>query len=158
MSDGDVEGVAHLLRLPDVPAAFGVLGDGAAAGRALVREGLSTWSVTACWLITTAGGEQFSLGTLCEPSTASLALRAIGWRSLEVMIAIAPHYRRRGLAAEALKGVAAEAGRDGVTFALIGCVDDANVAGHALMTRCRFEALGTGRSRGRPVTVYERTL
>ena len=59
---------------------------------------------------------------------------------------------------DAVEAVAAAAGGDGATFALLGGVDDPNERAHSLMRRCQFTVLGEVSGAAHPIVVYERPL
>jgi ribosomal-protein-alanine N-acetyltransferase len=125
---------------------------------AMIGESLKPASITTLWRVATEGADCIGLVGLRPPSQGSLVLRAIGWRSLELVIALAPHFRGWGLATEAVDAVAAYAGQDGVTFALVGCVDQPDQRSHRLMRRCGFSELGRAAGLQRPLVIYERPL
>ncbi len=85
-----------------------------------------------------------------------MRLRAIGWRSLELIVALDPGAWGQGFAAEAVNAVVGYASRDGVIFAVIAAVDEPNGRAHALMRRCAFQELGRVAGRRHPFIVYER--
>lgn len=125
---------------------------------AWIADSLDLSSITTFWRIATQASDFIGLAGLRPPTTASLALRAIGWRSLELVIAIDSQSWRRGLASEAVEAVCELAGRDGVTFALVASVDEPNERSHALMRRCNFQLLGRAAGRIHPLLVYERAV
>ena len=124
----------------------------------MIGESLSASSSSIYWRIAARETDFGGIIGLRPPSQASLALRAIGWRSLEMVIALDPRCWGRGLAGEAVEAVARYASQDGVTFALVGCVDEADERAHRLMRRCRFEFLGRAAGPRHQIAVYERPL
>lgn len=126
--------------------------------RQSIAESQDPSSGTAYWRMETAAEDFIGLVGLRPPSTASLALRAIGWRSRELIIALDPRLWGRGLAQEAVAAMIDYAGRDGVTFALVASVDEPNMRSHKLMRRCGFEVLGRVAGQAHPLTVYERAV
>jgi RimJ/RimL family protein N-acetyltransferase len=156
---GDVDAICVLLRLPEVRRH---LGDGEHLSTATVTgwiaDSLTPSSVARYWRIGTADSPTAGLIGLRPPATPTLALRAIGWRSLELVVALAPSHRGRGFAAEAVEAVVAEGLADGVTFAIIGAVDAPNESAHGLMARCGFAELGRIDGPSRTLIVYERSL
>jgi RimJ/RimL family protein N-acetyltransferase len=126
--------------------------------RALLAECLDPSSATDFWRIETEGGDVAGLIGLRPPSLELNRLRAIGWRSREVVVALDPLHWGRGLAAAAIEKVAMHAGGDGVTFALVAGVDAGNVRSHRLMQRCGFQELGRFAGRLGEVLAYERTV
>ncbi len=123
-----------------------------------VAESLEAASVTTLWRVEAATDELIGIVGLKPPVTAAARLRAIGWRSLQLFIALEPRYWRRGLASEAVEAMAAVAGKDGVTFALLATVGYQNLRLNALMRRCGFVELGRLPAPANPMVVYERTL
>jgi RimJ/RimL family protein N-acetyltransferase len=115
-------------------------------------------SIASFWRVTRDGSGLLGLVGVWPPSTSALALRAIGWRSLELVIAFHPEAWGKGFASEAVEPVVAHALSDGVTFAVLGAVAEPNRAGHTLMKRCRFEELGRVTCAPYPIVVYERAL
>ena len=126
--------------------------------RQSIGESSDPSSGTSYWRMATQADAFIGLVGLRPPSTASLALRAIGWRSRELIIALDPRWWGQGLASEAVGAVADLAGRDGVTFALVGCVDAPNIASHRLMQRCGFHELGRAPGPRHELIVYERAV
>jgi RimJ/RimL family protein N-acetyltransferase len=124
--------------------------------QAVVEDHLDPASMTALWRLATEDDARAGLIGLATPSVAAGRLRAIGWRSLEMVVAIDPRHRRQGLASEAVDALVAHAVSDGVTFAVLAAVAAGNAAGHALMRRCRFEQLGRVAGSIQSVVVYER--
>lgn len=125
---------------------------------AMIADSMASTSATAYWRISLGENDVGGIIGVRAPSRASLALRAIGWRSLEVVIALAPGLWGQGLAREAVEAVARHAGQDGVTFALVGCVDAPNERSCRLMRRCGFYELGRVNGPLYPLIVYERPL
>lgn len=128
------------------------------AVRGTIRESLDPASISAFWRIEEAGGDGVGLIGLRTPTEPMRRLRAIGWRSLELVVALAPAHWGRGLAAEAIEAVAIEAKADGVTFALLAGVDVPNARSHRLMRCCGFEELGRMQGTAHTIVVYERAL
>lgn len=126
--------------------------------RQSIADSLEPSSGTSCWRIATQAEAFAGMIGLHPPSTASLALRAIGWRSRELIIALDPRYWGQGLAQEAVGAVADFAGRDGVTFALVALVDVPNERSHRLMQRCAFQELGRAPGPRHQLVVYERAV
>lgn len=124
--------------------------------REMIEASLSQSSVAAFWRVTIDGSRLLGLVGVWPPSTAALALRNIGWRSLELVIAFHPSAWGKGYAREAVEPAVAYALSDGVTFAVLGAVAAPNAAAHALMRRCRFEELGQVPGSAFPIVVYER--
>ena len=122
----------------------------------IMNEHSSPSSMTALWRIATADDAQAGLIGLATPGVAVGRLRAIGWRSLETVVAMMRPNRRQGLATEAVEAIVAQALSDGVTFAVLAAVAIGNDGGHALMRRCRFEELGRVAGTAEPKVVYER--
>ncbi len=151
--------MCELLWLPDVRR---YLCDYAELPRASVREmiadSLDASSMTAYWRIANDASDMIGLIGLRPPSLVANRLRTIGWRSLEIVVALDPRFWRSGFAAEAVKAVAEHAGADGVTFALVAGVDEPNVRAHALMRRCGFVELGRAAGPAHQLLVYERPL
>ena len=155
----DVDRVVELLRLAAVRR---YLCDDAPIPRETVAAGvadsLDPSSSTSQWCIETADGTFAGLVGLQPPVAVAQRLRAIGWRSLEILIALDPACWGRGLAAGAVEAVADYARTDGVTFALIGAVDEPNERSHRLMARCGFAELGRMPGPRHELVVYERAL
>jgi RimJ/RimL family protein N-acetyltransferase len=153
---GDKESIGALMGQPEP-------GDNLWVGERLARESLCTMiaesvdpaAITSLWRI--EAGPHGGIGWIgLRPlSTAALRLRAIGWRSLELLIAIELGFSDRGFACQAVEAVAVYAGRDGVTFALVAAVDEQNHRAHKLMQRCGFLELGQGADPAHPVVIYE---
>ncbi|MDX2155349.1 MAG: GNAT family protein [Hyphomicrobiaceae bacterium] len=156
VTPGDADRICALLWHPDVRRH---LCDDALMPRseieAAIADSLDPSSLTAYWRLATESDEFAGMVGLQPPSTASLALRAIGWRSRELIVALEPRWWGRGLAREAVGAVATCAARDGVTFAIVACVDLANERSHRLMLRCGFQELGRSRGATAGVVVYE---
>ncbi|MGE0701214.1 MAG: GNAT family N-acetyltransferase [Hyphomicrobiaceae bacterium] len=149
-----------MLEQPDVRQLFSDSDErvGETAHR-LISDSVDAGTVGRLWRLTTTSSDRtIGLVGLRAPSVASLRLRAIGWRSLELTVAIDPVWRRQGLATEAVAAVAAQAGADGVTFALVCCVGGQDEAAHRLMRRCGFQELGRAASPEHPIVVYERAV
>lgn len=124
----------------------------------MIAESINPAKASRYWRLATEEADFVGVVGLRPPSQASLALRAIGWRSLELVIALDPQFRGQGLATEAVEAVAAFAGEDGVTFALVGCVHANDQRSHKLMRRCGFEELGRAAGSQHPVLIYERAV
>lgn len=135
---------------------------------AATAESCDPASITAYWRIERSDGDhcrvEINSGRLIgfagirPPSRDSLKLRAIGWRSLELIIALDPEHWGHGYARETVDAIAEEAGRDGVTFALVAAVDLPNERSHHLMHRCGFAELGRASGPAHEVVIYERAL
>jgi RimJ/RimL family protein N-acetyltransferase len=156
----DEDAICELLWNAEV---CGDLGDGGrlprATVQAMIRESLDPASVVRCWRIADAAeAATAGLVGLCTPGIALTRLRAIGWRSLELLVVLDPAWRGRGLATSAVAEVVARAGADGVTFALLGGVDEPNLRAHRLMRRCGFGELGRLAGTKHARVVYERTV
>lgn len=123
---------------------------------AVMQDHRDTMSMTALWRIVTAEDATAGVIGLSMPRIAVGQLRAIGWRSLEMTVTMAPRHRRRGLASEAIDALVHHALSDGVTFAVLAAVAASNEAGHALVRRSRFEELGRVAGSVEPIVVYER--
>lgn len=136
--------------------------DGAGLSRpaigAMIGESLDPATATMYWRMAARESDFAGIIGLRPPSQASLRLRAIGWRSLEMIVALDPRLRGRGLASEAVEAIARHASQDGVTFALIGCVDIRNERSQRLLHRCGFQELGRADGPLHPLIVYERPL
>ena len=126
--------------------------------RQSIADSCDPSSGIAYWRIASGTSDFVGMVGLRPPSTASLALRAIGWRSRELIIALDPGFWGRGLAGEAVAALADYAGRDGVTFALVACVDEPNARSHRLMQRCGFHELGRAPGPRHELVVYERAV
>jgi GNAT superfamily N-acetyltransferase len=148
--------LADLLREPLVSRHLGH--HEALQARDMIEDSLARSSITASWRLATHSDEHAGLVAIRAPSVATLRQRAIGWRSLEVLILLEPGLWGQGLAAEAVEAVAAYARADGVTFALVGCVEEADTRSRHLMARCGFVELGRAAGRDQPLIVYERAL
>jgi RimJ/RimL family protein N-acetyltransferase len=122
----------------------------------MIGLSLDASSIASFWRVSVDGSGVLGLVGLWPPSTSALALRAIGWRSLELVIAFHPSAWGRGYAREALEAAVAHGLSDGVTFAILGAVAEPNEAAHALMRRSRFDVLGRVAGAKHPITVYER--
>ena len=140
---------AHLFE--DSPASREAVG-------AMIAESLDRSRTRCYWRIATKDAHCAGVVGLRAPSQASLALRAIGWRSLELVIAVDPQHRGRGLAAAAVDAVADLAKSDGMTFALVVSADEADERRHRLLQRSRFELLGRTAGAGNVRRIYERPL
>lgn len=155
----DEDCLCELLWHPDVCR---YLCDGARLPREGVRQSIAescdASSGTSYWRIATETQPCVGMVGLRPPSIASLALRAIGWRSRELIIALDPRYWGQGLAQETVAAVADYAGRDGVTFALVAGVDVPDARSHGLMQRCGFLELGRSSRAAHPIVIYERAL
>lgn len=159
MTAGDAHALGAILRHPDVRAAWSdPLTRSPQAIDDMIAESIGPASSTSLWRIASADTACIGLVGLRPPSTTSLALRAIGWRSRELVLALDPDFQGHGLAREAIEAIAAVAGADGVTFALVACVDEANQRALRLLVRCGFEELGRGSGAARAIVVYERAV
>ncbi|HEX4892478.1 MAG TPA: GNAT family N-acetyltransferase [Hyphomicrobiaceae bacterium] len=152
---GDEDWIGSLFGMPEIRRH---LGERALQPHEIVVSSGDPASIMAFWTIGTGSGERIGLIGLRPPSTSALRLRAIGWRSLELFVALDPQFWGCGLAREAIETVAAEAGQDGVTFALVAVVDEANARAHRLMQRCGFLELGKASEGSLPLVIYERAL
>ncbi len=155
----DAEWIFGLLRSPEVRR---YPNDAEQPTRETVRqtigESIDPASGRAVWCIETEFGECVGLVDLTPPSAASLQLRAIGWRSLELYVALEPSHWGHGYAREVVSAIADHASRDGVTFALVGCVAEPNQAAQRLMQKCDFQELGRLQGARYQQIVYERAL
>ncbi|MGD9802164.1 MAG: GNAT family N-acetyltransferase [Hyphomicrobiaceae bacterium] len=116
-------------------------------------------SIASFWRVATRDGTGLlGLVGVWRPSTSALALRPIGWRSLELVVAFHPDAWGKGLATEAVEPVIEHGLADGVTFAILGAVAEPNRPAHALMRRCRFAELGRVTGSAYPIVVYERAF
>lgn len=156
---GDVDSFCALLWQPEVRR---YLCDDALIPRADVvgwieasREAASS---SALWRIASGDCDCAGLVELRPPSAASLKLRAIGWRSRELGIALDPSLWGRRLAREAVEAVADYSRQDPVTFALVGAVDVRDERSRRLMERCGFHELGRVGGPRLPLIVYELPL
>jgi RimJ/RimL family protein N-acetyltransferase len=128
------------------------------AVRAMIAESLDRSATATYWRVTTTAGEMVGIAGLRPPMAAMLGLRAIGWRSLELVVAIDPAQWGRGFARAAIETMATVAGADGVTFVLVAGVDQPNTRSHRLMQRAGFHVLGHVDGPAHPITVYERAV
>jgi len=155
----DEPALTRLLHLPDVRR---YLCDDTLVPRATVAgwiaESTDPSSGTCYWRIATVDEDLIGLVGLRPPSAPTLALRAIGWRSRELVIALDPAHRGIGFATEAVNAVVEHALSDGVTFAVLGTVDAPNIPSHRLMARCGFAELGRTAGPRHPLVVYERSV
>lgn len=155
----DEDRLCALLRRPEVRR---FLWDDALVSRDVVRrmiaESCDPSSGIDYWCLIAATDELAGLVGLRPPVAASLAFRAIGWRSREVTIALDPRHWGQSLAREGILAMAEHAGRDGVTFALVASVDEPNARAHRLMQSCGFHALGCVPGPSHPLILYERTV
>jgi RimJ/RimL family protein N-acetyltransferase len=156
---GDVDELCALLHQPDVRR---YLFDGEIVSRDTVAgwiaESRDPASGTSLWRIAAEDETCAGLAGLRPPSVASLRLRAIGWRSREIVIALDPGHWGRGLACEVVEALALHAGADGVTFALVAGVDAPNERSHRLMQRTGFGELGRVPGPAHTLVVYERAV
>lgn len=155
----DVDRITALLRRPDVRR---FLCDDTSIAREsvaeAVAESLDPASIAQQWIIEAPGAAFAGIVGMQRVSGQTMRLRAIGWRSLEVVIALDPACWGHGIAAEAIETVAGYALADGVTFALLGAVDVPNRRSHRLMARCGFSELGRVPGPLHELVVYERAL
>lgn len=147
---------AFLARLGSACVAFGEVESTEVVARAIVADHRDPGTVSRYWRIMTTDGAPIGLAGLRPPQVAIGRLRAIGWRSLELQIALDPGARGSGYATEAVEVVVGDALADGVTFALLTAIDADNVRAHRLMRHCRFHELGRIADRPNPLVVYER--
>lgn len=124
--------------------------------REMIEASCDRSSVASFWTVSDGGPDVIGLVGVWPPSTAALALRNIGWRSLELVIAFHPDAWGKGYAREAVDPVVSHALADGVTFAVLGAVAEPNARAHKLMKSCRFEQLGRVAGPVFPIIVYER--
>ena len=159
VTSADADAICALLHHPDVRRYL--CDDTLIPREDVVRsivESLDPSSLTRYWIIVTADGQRAGLVGVRPPSTAAMRLRPIGWRSLELVVALDPAHWGRGYAREAIETVAEHAGRDGVTFALLAAVDMPNTRSHRLMQACDFAELGRVRGAVHELVVYERAV
>ena len=156
---GDEDWLLGLLRAPEVRL---YLCDDRMIARqdvaAAIAGSLDRASPASRWRIDLSGAGAIGVIGIDAPTATLARLRPIGWRSLELLIAIDPRWWGRGLAAEALEAVAGYAREDGVSFALLAGVDAPNTRSHRLMSRCGFGVLGHVPGPKHELTVYERAL
>lgn len=158
------ERIAGLVRLPDVRRHLCddmILASAQVA--AWIAESDDPSSLTEFWTLATDDAPMMGLIGLSAPGDRILPLRAIGWRSLELTVALDPRHWGQGLATEAIGALADYAAGNPVTFALVGCVEapnlrSPNLRAHNLMQRCGFHELGRLQATPHPVVVYERPL
>ncbi len=124
----------------------------------LIAKSCASAALTSAWRIARDGEACIGLAVLSPPSAEALTLRAIGWRSRELLILLHPCHRGYGFATEAIAALAAHAARDGVTFALVAIAAPENVRATALLVRCRFQMLGRIEAEHGPRIVYELTV
>jgi RimJ/RimL family protein N-acetyltransferase len=155
----DIDRMLSLLHRPQVRQ---YLCDDTLLPREHVESCLSASLDPACatdfWRIATTAHDFAGIIGLQPPSVAVARLRPIGWRSRELSIALDPELWGRGLARDAIEVVADHALADGVTFALLGAVDEPNVRSRDLMTRCGFVELGRVAGPRHTLVVYERSV
>ena len=72
----------------------------------MMAESCDASSGTSYWRMATETQPCVGIVGLRPPSMASLALRAIGWRSRELIIALDPRYWGQGLAQETVAAIA----------------------------------------------------
>lgn len=155
----DVAALQDVISAADVAAWTGDLAPDLAQMTArFVEDSRAPAGLTTGWRIARGHDDCIGLVALCEPSVASLKLRAIGWRSRELLILLHPLHRRLGLATETVEAVAAYAARDGVTFALVANVPPQDAGAIALLARAGFDELGRGEDASGPRVIYERAL
>ncbi len=155
---GDMDRLAALLDRTDEwrRRDLAVTSRGAAEG--IIADSVDPASLTSVWRLAMRGGACAGFICVRAPSTASLRLRAIGWRSLEVGVALEPARRGDGVATEALLAVADWLRGDPVIFALVAIVAGDDDRGHALMRRCNFHVLGDAGDTSGDGLVYELPL
>jgi RimJ/RimL family protein N-acetyltransferase len=157
-----VEDATALSALLAVPEVRRVLSEDVAlpraAARALIAQGCDAASGTSLWRIATGEAAFAGVIGLRPPSTGSLALRAIGWRSRELIVALDPRVWGQGLAQEAVGAMLEHAAGDGVTFALVTSVGTPDIRAQRLMQRCGFHVLGRAPGPAHEVVVYERAV
>ena len=155
----DEPALTRLLHSPEVRR---YLSDATLVPRATVAgwiaESCDPASGTCYWRIETPDDLVAGLVGLKPPSTATLALRAIGWRSRELVIALGPEHWGQGFAAEAVDAAVQHGLSDGVTFAIVSAVDAPDARSHRLMARCGFAELGRIAGPVQPIIVYERSV
>lgn len=129
---------------------------------AAIAESCAPSSSAERWRIDLAAGEGggalAGFAALQAPTAATLRLRAIGWRSREVLIALDPAYWGRGLAREAIEALLEHARADPVTFALLAVVDEPNARSHRLFAACGFTEIGRVAGPRHRLVVHERAL
>jgi RimJ/RimL family protein N-acetyltransferase len=152
----DEDGLCALFSLGEVARYLSEETPSRVAVRDMIDASLDASSIASFWRVSVDGTAVLGLVGLWPPSTSALALRAIGWRSLELVIAFHPGAWGRGYAREALEAAVAHGLSDGVTFAILGAVAEPNQAAHALMRRSRFDVLGRVDGGKHPIIVYER--
>lgn len=159
VTNADTDGLCALMSLPCVRR---YLCDDCPVPRHVVEgwigDSLDASSLTSYWRIATGAVRCIGLIGLRPSSPEILRLRAIGWRSLELVIALDPKFQGTGLATEAVEAIAELAGRHGITFALVAAVDVPNRRSHALMRRCGFHELGRASGAAHPLVIYERAV
>ena len=159
VAPGDLDALCALLHPPDVRRYL--CDDELIAREDVARtigDSLDPSSSTAFWRIPAPDGATLGLVRVKPPSTALMRLRPIGWRSLELHVAIDPAHWGQGLARAAIEAIAAYAARDGVTFALLAGVDAPNERSHRLMRGCGFAELGRVPGPVHEIVVYERAV
>ncbi len=159
VAERDVDRLWAVCQVPDVSR---YLFEDAPASREaateLIAESIDPARTGRYWRIATDDVEFAGIIGVRQPSQASLALRAIGWRSLELVVVLDPAHLGRGLATAAVEVVAGMAKSDGMTFAFVASVEDADHCTHRLMQRCGFDVLGRSADVRRPGIIYERAL
>jgi RimJ/RimL family protein N-acetyltransferase len=158
VATGDVDAIAALLRLSDVGRYLCSDAEGArdvVAG--WIADSVDPSSVTRYWRMEAGSQRIVGLIGLRPPMTGTLALRAIGWRSIELVVALDPTHWGKGLAAEAIDPIVAEGFSDGVTFAVLGVVSEPDTRAQRLMQRCGFTELGRIDGPMHRAVVYERS-
>ena len=123
-----------------------------------IADSLETGSLTSFWRMEASAGDFIGLIGLKPQSPDTLKLRAIGWRSLDVTVALHPAYWGKGLASQALNAISDYALGEAITFAIVATVDEPNVRSHRLFQRCGFNILGQIPGSLYPLIVYERAL
>lgn len=155
--DGDA--VTTLMRLPDVRRYLcddTIIAPERVAG--WIAESRDPSSLTELWVLTTAARDFVGIAGVRAPTDSLLQFRAIGWRSLELVVALGPSHWGRGYATEAVAALAGHARNNPVTFALVACVDAPNENSHRLMHRSGFFELGRMPGPIHQMIVYELAL
>lgn len=123
-----------------------------------IEESRDPGSLTEFWTLEDEAKRTIGIAGLRAPSAMFLQFRAIGWRSLELIVALEPSQWGQGLAREAIGALAAHARANPVTFALVGAVADHNARANRLMRSAGFSELGRLTGAASAVIVYEKAL